>query len=402
MLPASSNSVPKRRHWALPIGKTVRLRRITIAWAPTALLAFLVAAPVRAQDSVEYYAFDAVGSVRVVFDTNGNVIGRMDYGPFGDRLSNATGMPSRAYAGLFRDGEAALDHGDARSYQQRTGRFSSVDPVYARLFEPQAWNRYAYAFNNPVMLSDPSGLLAASGQPPPCPPDTCTTVIGTLEWITMNSTVAFLLGWGGPHIGPTGGPQTPADGGHGRSAPSQRGESNTSILDTIVDSVVQVVETAKDVICTALPSGRVIGASGAIGFFAANVGGGELLLNYNTGELSAFGYAGMQGGFNGGISRTGNVGFVWGLGSDSSAYGGWFRGGALSVGTLGVSAAKSPTSPVTAVSLTAGASRVPVRVSGGGTATYYSPPFSFGNVRPFVATTNPIDNALFAARDACK
>src|SRR3989304_9489738 len=84
----------------------------------------------------------------------------MDYGPFGQELSPATALPDRRFAGLFRDGEAGLDHAQARSYQARTGRFSTVDPIYAGLFEPQRWNRYAYALNSPLSQTDASGLLA--------------------------------------------------------------------------------------------------------------------------------------------------------------------------------------------------------------------------------------------------
>jgi hypothetical protein len=40
----------------------------------------------------------------------------------------------------------------------RTGRFTRPDPVYAGLFNPQRWNRYAYARNNPLRFVDPSGL----------------------------------------------------------------------------------------------------------------------------------------------------------------------------------------------------------------------------------------------------
>jgi RHS repeat-associated protein len=121
--------------------------------------------PAHAQtEVVEYYALDAIGSVRVVFDVNGNVIGRMDYDPFGAPLSSGNGLPSRAYAGLFRDGEAGLDFAQARSYQVRTGRFSTVDPIYAGLFEPQAWNRYAYALNAPLDVVDQTGLDACSNQ----------------------------------------------------------------------------------------------------------------------------------------------------------------------------------------------------------------------------------------------
>ncbi len=84
----------------------------------------------------------------------------MDYAPFGEELSGATGLPDRRFAGLFRDGEAGLDAAGARSYQVRTGRFTAVDPIYAGLFEPQRWNRYSYALNSPATLTDVSGLSA--------------------------------------------------------------------------------------------------------------------------------------------------------------------------------------------------------------------------------------------------
>lgn len=107
--------------------------RVALACA----LLWLLPSAVRAQtETVEYYALDAVGSVRVVFDASGNIKGRMDYTPFGQELFGGTNMPDRRYAGLFRDGEAGLDHANARSYQSRTGRFSTIDPIYSGLFEP--------------------------------------------------------------------------------------------------------------------------------------------------------------------------------------------------------------------------------------------------------------------------
>ena len=45
----------------------------------------------------------------------------------------------------------------ARYYDEANGRFISVDPVLD-LADPQQWNAYAYANNNPTTLSDPSGL----------------------------------------------------------------------------------------------------------------------------------------------------------------------------------------------------------------------------------------------------
>jgi RHS repeat-associated protein len=137
--------------------------------------ALLIAAPlpVHAQsETVEYYALDAVGSVRVVFDASGNIVGRMDYAPFGGELSGGTKLPDQRFAGLFRDGEAGLDYAQARSYQVRTGRFNAPDPMYAGMFDPQGWNRYAYALNNPLRFVDRSGLNSASATslaPGSCP-----------------------------------------------------------------------------------------------------------------------------------------------------------------------------------------------------------------------------------------
>ena len=66
-----------------------------------------------AQEVVEYYGTDALGSVRIVFDVNGNIVGRMDYGPFGEQVTVST-VGHKSYAGLFRDGEAGLDYAEAR------------------------------------------------------------------------------------------------------------------------------------------------------------------------------------------------------------------------------------------------------------------------------------------------
>ena len=42
------------------------------------------------------------------------------------------------------------------------GRFTSVDPLASsgQPGSPQTWNRYSYALNNPILFTDPSGMLA--------------------------------------------------------------------------------------------------------------------------------------------------------------------------------------------------------------------------------------------------
>ena len=113
---------------------------------------------------------------RIEVDAAGTVIGRMDYDPFGAPLSPGVKLSSRAYAGLFRDGEAGLDFAQARSYQGRTGRCSTVDPISGRLPDPQAWNRYAYARNNPLSFTDPTGLI-----PQNCSSEPATTEGGRIS-----------------------------------------------------------------------------------------------------------------------------------------------------------------------------------------------------------------------------
>jgi RHS repeat-associated protein len=106
----------------------------------------------------EYYGYDATGSVRVVLDASGTPTGQGTYTPFGQETYDSKGLPSQRFTGQERDGEAGLDHFEARSYQSRTGRLASVDPEWGdALGNPQRWNRYSYALNNPISFSDPTG-----------------------------------------------------------------------------------------------------------------------------------------------------------------------------------------------------------------------------------------------------
>jgi len=45
----------------------------------------------------------------------------------------------------------------ARFYSPALGRFAQPDSLIPDPANPQAWNRYSYAFNNPVRYNDPSG-----------------------------------------------------------------------------------------------------------------------------------------------------------------------------------------------------------------------------------------------------
>lgn len=64
------------------------------------------------------------------------------------------------FTGKDRDGETGLDYFGARYMSAAQGRFTSADPLLnsGRPDYPQSWNRYAYAFNNPLRFTDPTGL----------------------------------------------------------------------------------------------------------------------------------------------------------------------------------------------------------------------------------------------------
>ncbi|MEW5980559.1 MAG: RHS repeat-associated core domain-containing protein [Acidobacteriota bacterium] len=58
-----------------------------------------------------------------------------------------------------RDSESNLDYFGARYFSGAQGRFTSVDPENASAIpeDPQSWNAYAYARNNPLLYTDPTG-----------------------------------------------------------------------------------------------------------------------------------------------------------------------------------------------------------------------------------------------------
>jgi RHS repeat-associated protein len=133
-----------------------------LAWA------LLAAGPSAAQDVVEYYQLDSVGNVLVVTNAQGAVVEEHDYLPFGEELcgtvpcSAPTAGQPRRFTGKERDAETGLDYFGARYYQAKHARFTTVDPVYTcqeNLVDPQRWNRYAYARNNPLRYTDPDGRV---------------------------------------------------------------------------------------------------------------------------------------------------------------------------------------------------------------------------------------------------
>jgi RHS repeat-associated protein len=73
------------------------------------------------------------------------------------------------FTGKEQDPDMGIIYFGARFYQDPIARFYQPDPVFAtidRVADPQQWNMYAYARNNPLTITDPTGLdfnLTCSG-----------------------------------------------------------------------------------------------------------------------------------------------------------------------------------------------------------------------------------------------
>ena len=108
------------------------------------------------------YHLDHLGTPRRVTDSTNHVVGQHNYHAFGPETSGIS-EPSPTplkYTGHERDGD--LDSMHARYYDPDMGRFLSVDPVMSvkrSIAEPQSWNRFTYAVNNPINRLDPDGRI---------------------------------------------------------------------------------------------------------------------------------------------------------------------------------------------------------------------------------------------------
>jgi RHS repeat-associated protein len=123
-------------------------------------------AAAQSPEPVHYYHTDEIGSVRMVTDHTGQVVSQHNYQPFGEEWQAPAGSDERVrFAGKELDPETGsggwmpLNYFGARYLHSASGRFTSVDPghVGGYILEPQSWNGYAYAGNNPLRFVDPTG-----------------------------------------------------------------------------------------------------------------------------------------------------------------------------------------------------------------------------------------------------
>ncbi|MFF3069701.1 polymorphic toxin-type HINT domain-containing protein [Kitasatospora sp. NPDC057936] len=116
---------------------------------------------VRQGGTSTYQIADPHGTGNLAFDGTTLAESRRPSDPFGNPRGTqpTTWAGDHGFIGGTKDDATGLTNLGAREYQPTTGRFLNPDPLIDTA-TPQQWNAYAYSSNNPVNLSDPSGLKA--------------------------------------------------------------------------------------------------------------------------------------------------------------------------------------------------------------------------------------------------
>jgi RHS repeat-associated protein len=120
-----------------------------------------------ASATTNFFHPDALGTPETVSDgATGTIVDKVEYEPFGQRRDPSnlaqpqwlSSSRSVGFTGQEPDDESQLINMQGRIYDPVSTRFLTPDPVIQNPFFSQSVNSYAYVYNNPVNLTDPTGL----------------------------------------------------------------------------------------------------------------------------------------------------------------------------------------------------------------------------------------------------
>lgn len=92
------------------------------------------------------------------------------------------------FTGKERDSESGLDNFVKRYFGSSMGRFMTPDAFYkdSHVGDPQSWNEYAYARNNPLRYVDPTGQNATVST-------SCSTDANNATTCNVNISASFSI-----------------------------------------------------------------------------------------------------------------------------------------------------------------------------------------------------------------
>jgi len=115
-----------------------------------------------------YLFHDHLGSLVRITNASGVVQSSQDYRAYGSRRSytsptaagTASAFTPRGYTGHEHLDGLDVIHMNGRIYDPALHRFLQPDPVIQAPGNLQGWNAYTYVFNNPLVYTDPSGMIS--------------------------------------------------------------------------------------------------------------------------------------------------------------------------------------------------------------------------------------------------
>ncbi len=146
------------------------VNELNYVYGPDGLTAIIVidrnATP---ETSVYFIHKDHLGSYHTITDINGNIVETLSFDAWGNRRNHLDGTYTNLPTSfLFDRGFTGHEHLDNFGLINMNGRV--YDPVLSRFLSPdsyvqapgfsQSFNRYSYAFNNPLVYIDPDGNIA--------------------------------------------------------------------------------------------------------------------------------------------------------------------------------------------------------------------------------------------------
>ena len=143
---------------AQSLGVEIGLRYLEVTGSDTSAWVYAGENPIarlNPDGTMSYYLEDAMDSVIGLTDASGATTESYSYDAFGNLLSGSA-TPDVGYHGAWHDATGLIDM-RARAYDPKTGRFTSVDPVEPTPEAYETFHPYAFANQNPLVYSDPTG-----------------------------------------------------------------------------------------------------------------------------------------------------------------------------------------------------------------------------------------------------